>query len=595
MEDSNHGQSKLRQLIICCDGTNNNLTGRINDTNVTQLCELLEPDTQNQLLYYDPGVGNSGTFPGATWTERFKQKWERLSSLAFGSGIYDNIAEAYRFLMRNWQPGDDIFLFGFSRGAFTARSLGGMIATFGILRPDMEAMVPTLLHVYFLKRDTEKQKRRFEAVKHQVSELFASSAAREAPVWFVGVWDTVESVGAPVFFSKEISAKATIVGKRFNHVRQALALDEYRYTFAPRAYWIEQGYDYAAQGQSIAQEWFSGGHCDVGGGYANAHAGLSQQALLWMVDEAASSLCKLRLNPALVTGGKADHALITQRLDGRSRQRGPRERLVHSETYSTPWWALAGLTVRDPVVQMKPADAAIKLARPMESPMVAAAALAFPKDTVWRTPRAWGWLLFALFTFFAFFTIAAAFHLGPNPLNAAAMCTLPSGSNFGPMVASVMAWINDTPLASANLCFAKWQLAWLASGQSPSTGLIGYHSPNRAVAVDFFIIASYGYLLARGAGWAFARRAGLRRVGMKPSKALNYLGMAPLVAVLGDVAENLLTWLTLAVARNSFFPNAEYAVGVFMSAAAAIKWLALLASLALILWGCFAKRDQATL
>ena len=578
-------ESKRRQLIVCCDGTNNNLTGRTNDTNVTQLCELLASDTQNQLLYYDPGVGNSGTFPGATWTEQIQQKYERLSSLVFGSGIYENIAEAYRFLMRHWQLGDDIFLFGFSRGAFTARSLGGLVTTFGILRPDMEAMVPTLLHVYFLKRDTERQKARFEALKHQMSDLFASGTARQASVWFVGVWDTVESVGAPGLFSREISAKATIVNKRFNHVRQALALDEYRYTFAPRPYWVEQGYDYAAQGQSIAQEWFSGSHCDVGGGYANAHAGLSSQALLWMVDQAATAPCKLRLNPALLTGDKPDHALISQCLNATSRQRGPRERLVHSETYSTPWWALAGLTVRDPVVPMKPIDAAIQLARPIESPMVAAAALEFPQDSVWRTPRGWGWLLFAALMYCMFATLAAAFHLGPNPLNAAAVCTLPS--------VSVFAWMNELPaLASANLCFAQWQLAWFYSGQAPSTGLIGYHSPNRAVAVDFFIIASYGYLLARGAGWAFARRAGLRRVGMKPSKALNCLGMAPLLAISGDIVENLLTWLTLAVARNSFFPTAEYGVGALMTLASAIKWLALFASLALILWGCFAKRDQ---
>ena len=574
-----------RQLIVCCDGTNNNLTGRRNDTNVSQLCELLAPDSQNQLLYYDPGVGNFGTFPGATWTERIKQKWERLSSLAFGSGIYDNIAEAYRFLMRNWREGDEIFLFGFSRGAFTARSLGGLINTFGILRPDMEAMLPSLLHVYFLKRDTPTQKARFDALKHQISDLFSADPAREAPVWFVGVWDTVESVGAPVLFTKEISAKATIVNKRFMHVRQALALDEYRYTFAPRPYWVEQGYNYAAKGQSIAQEWFSGGHCDVGGGYANAQAGLSAQTLLWMVDEATSPLCGLRLSPARLRGGKADHTLITQHLDERSMQRGPRERLVHSETYGTPWWALAGLTVRDPVVNLKPIDAGIKLTRPVESPMVAMAELAFPKDTVWKTPRAWGWLVFAALMYGLFATIAAAFHLGPNSANTAAVCTLPFSSTF-------LWMIELPPLVSANLCFAQWQLAWFTSGQSPSTGLIGYHSPNRAVAMDFFIIASYGYLLARGAGWAFARRAGLRRVGMKPSKVLNYLGMAPLVVILGDIAENLLTWLTLAVARNSFFPSLEYIIASAMTLAATTKWLALLASVALILWGCFAKRDQ---
>jgi hypothetical protein len=573
MGDSN------RQLIICCDGTNNNLTGRRSDTNVAQLCELLSPDSQNQLLYYDPGVGNSGTFPGATWKERIQQKSERLSGLAFGSGIYENIAQVYLFLMRNWKEGDDIFLFGFSRGAFTARSLGGLVTQFGILRPDMEVMLPTLIHLYFLDRDANLAE--FTLIKNQITDLFASEPGRLAPVWFVGVWDTVESVGAPLpLMKKKISAKATIVNKRFHHVRQALALDEYRYTFAPRPYWIEHGYDYAAKGQSIAQEWFSGGHCDVGGGHANAQAGLSAHSLLWMVDQAASALCKLRLSPALLNGNQPDHARIATLLNQRSKQQNPRERLVHSETYNTPWWALAGLTVRDPVVTLKQTDATVKLASPVESPMVAKAALTFPKDTVWRTPRAWGWLVFAMFMFSVLAILAAAFHLGPNPLNAAAVCTLP------------FAWMNALPpLASANLCFAQWQLVWFTSGQSPSAGLAGYHSPNGAVAIDFLIIASYGYLLARAAGWAFARRAGLRRVGMRPSKVLNYLGMAPLAAILSDTTENLMTWLTLAVAHNESIPTAEYAVGVFMSAAAALKWLALLASLVLIAWGCLAKRE----
>ena len=117
-------QGRPRQLIVCCDGTNNNLTGRNRDTNVSQLCELLAPDSQNQLLYYDPGVGNPGTLPEAAWWDKVQQKYERLSGLAFGSGIYENISEAYRFLMRNWREDDDIFLFGFSRGAFTAREIG---------------------------------------------------------------------------------------------------------------------------------------------------------------------------------------------------------------------------------------------------------------------------------------------------------------------------------------------------------------------------------------------------------------------------------------------------------------------------------------
>ena len=91
-----------RQFIICCDGTNNNLTGRRNDTNVTQLCELLAPNAQNQRLYYDPGVGNPGELPGASWADRLSRHLERLHGLVFGKGIYENIAESYRFIQRNW-------------------------------------------------------------------------------------------------------------------------------------------------------------------------------------------------------------------------------------------------------------------------------------------------------------------------------------------------------------------------------------------------------------------------------------------------------------------------------------------------------------
>ena len=138
-----------RQLIICCDGTNNNLTGRVRDTNVTKLCELFAPDANAQLLYYDPGVGNPGLLPGASLTDQFSRFSERLYGLAFGKGVYENIAQAYLFLMRHYQPGDQIFLLGFSRGAFTARSIGGLVTQFGLLRPAMDDLVPTLQHIYF--------------------------------------------------------------------------------------------------------------------------------------------------------------------------------------------------------------------------------------------------------------------------------------------------------------------------------------------------------------------------------------------------------------------------------------------------------------
>ena len=359
------------QLIICCDGTNNNLTGRRNDTNVTQLCELLVPEAQNQRLYYDPGVGNPGELPGASWADRLSRRLERLHGLVFGKGIYENIAEAYRFILRNWQPGDEIFLFGFSRGAFTARSVGGLVTQFGILRPDMDGLIATLLHTYFLNR--KKGGHEYERIRAQIRFLYSDDAARDAPVWFVGVWDTVASVGAP-FLSREITASPTIVGKNFRHVRQALSLDEYRRNFRPRPYQIDSSHDYARHGQSIKQHWFSGAHCDVGGGYSNAEAGLSQQTLIWMVQEAAG--CGLRLRPGLLdAAGHPDPTLLARHLDSQSDRSGHRHKLAHSETYDAPLWALGGQMVRNPHDHEDSADPA---ALPAESATVLANSAGFP-------------------------------------------------------------------------------------------------------------------------------------------------------------------------------------------------------------------------
>ena len=581
-------QGRRRQLIVCCDGTNNNLTGRNRDTNVSQLCELLAPDSQNQLLYYDPGVGNPDTLPEAAWWDKVQQKYERLSGLAFGSGIYENISEAYRFLMRNWREDDDIFLFGFSRGAFTARALGGLITTFGILRPDMDVMVPTLLNVYFRKRDTVDQKAAFDAVKKQISEMFAAGPARHAHVWFVGVWDTVESVGAPVpFLSKTISANPTIVGKRFDNVRHALALDEFRNTFSPRLYLIEKGFDYRAQAQSIRQEWFAGCHSDVGGGYPNAQAGLSQQTLLWMVEEAASHAFgdrKLRLRPELLdASGNPSSAGIREFLATRGHANGQREKRVHSEIYLTPWWALTGMSVRDPAEALD--KARTPQAVPEQSPCVAADRLQFPADTVWRDGRSILSLVFWAALLIIGAWAAGKFLLGPGATLAQSGCAMP------------FEWMTRLPDAmKANICFSNWQLGWFLPWQwpvrPPGEGLWLFQSPTRAVMVDFVIIASYGYLLGRACGWAFARLARLRQVTQAVPKALNLLGAAPLVAVLGDIAENGLTLVVVFQDRFNLLPTFAYLTAALMTVAALAKWLGLMASLALIAWGCLARLSK---
>ena len=164
--------STPRQIVLCCDGTNNNLTGGENDTNVVRLCHLLRQhgDTR-QLVFYDPGVGNPGELPGATVWDSINRYGERLAGLAFGRGVYENMAECYQFLMSSYQPGDEIYVFGFSRGAFTARSVAGRVNMFGILQPHMVSMVPSLLHVYFSDRGSRGDSAR--RIARQATQLFA--------------------------------------------------------------------------------------------------------------------------------------------------------------------------------------------------------------------------------------------------------------------------------------------------------------------------------------------------------------------------------------------------------------------------------------
>lgn len=561
-----------RQLIVCCDGTNNTLTGGANDTNVTKLSELLAPDELGQQLYYDPGVGNPGELPAASLTDRLSRRYERLRGLAFGRGVYRNIAEAYLFLMRYYQPGDQIFLWGFSRGAFTARSIGGLVTQFGLLRPEMEGLVATLLHVYF--SDRQRGGARYSAIRDQISRLFASGESRAAPVWFVGVWDTVSSVGAPLL-SRSITASPTIVGKRFTHVRQALALDEHRRAFAPRPYYIDPQHDYAASGQSIDQQWFSGAHGDVGGGYAARQAQLSNEALLWLLQEAVH--CQLRLRADLLDGqGALDRAAVLAALagarPGKASTEEPRAR-VHSATYNTPWWALAGLQQRDPHVVL---DAGKALAvAPLEHPSVAALDLRFPLDTVWARPRPLTGLLVAALLAAALFLLAGGLLHGtiaPERMTLGQVL-LALGQDLGAVVA-------------AKLALAGWQLAWAFSWLYPLTTLPQpTGSVARAVLANLGLAVAYGYLLARAVTWAFARIAGVRRAAQRPTRGLNLLGLSAMLAVLGDAASSVLTLALLGLFPWPLLASAEPLLGLAMSVAALASWLGLSGCAVLVGWG----------
>ena len=254
---------KPRNIVVCSDGTSNEFGP--NNTNVATLYVMVE-SSDDQIKFYDPGVGTLGDRAEITWLKRHLTK---LLGLALARGITRNIEDAYIFLMDNYRPGDRLFLFGFSRGAYTVRALAGMIHRVGLLPKGLDNLVPYASKAH--RGDAE------------LAEIFKNSLSRkdECIPYFVGVWDTVKSVG--FFFPRRFPNDVLNTSIKFG--RHALALDERRGMFQPTE-WAAP-----AHGQDIKQEWFPGDHCDVGGG--RFETALSDAALRWMADEAENAGLKL--------------------------------------------------------------------------------------------------------------------------------------------------------------------------------------------------------------------------------------------------------------------------------------------------------------
>lgn len=549
----------MRQLVLLCDGTNNNLTGAANDTHLVTLAELLraDPDAE-RVTFYDPGVGNPGELPGTTLWDKARRLFERINGLAFGSGVFDNIAEGYLFLMRHWRSDQDqIWLFGFSRGAFTARSIGGLVNRFGILQPHMEPMVPTLLHQYFSESTPLG-----DAIAQQASRLFAEAPQRKPFIEFVGVWDTVQTVGTWPF-SLRMKARPTLQGKRFIHVRQALALDEHRAQFVPRAYAEDNGPITAAEGKpgSISQQWFRGAHCDVGGGYTLASSALARTPLVWLVSQAVS--CGLRLHHAgqpLSSEGATETAVaqVVQRAGHGPDPvaSGQASRLVHCQLHTTPLWALTGMALRDSR-RVAIDDAPDVPVRTAEHPAVAQWDAQFPKDSVWRSSglTAWWWGFLA----------------------AACSLTVILGWLLVGHEASVRQYLE------ANWRLQCWQLTAIFSTDHTwwDPNALTFGAPRWAVVWDFVLIVCYAYVLATLASRAFAHAAGFNRHGRPAPKALNVLGWALPLMVFADLAENAFTWFALTLGHLELWWLA-WICRLGMALGAAAKFVGLAGVLALI-------------
>lgn len=270
----------MKRIIICCDGTWNfpdkAEDGIPCDTNVVKIAQAVKAvsdDGIEQLTFYDPGVGTSG------WIVK------RWFDGATGSGISDNILRGYKYLIRNYTPGDELYLFGFSRGAFTVRSLAGLIRNSGILRTNEMKLINRAYKLY-KSRSPSTHPREKEATLFRKTYAVAD----KIPIKFIGVWDTVGSLGNPLFINNLFSKfSLSVLGNQFhdtdlsstvNYAYQALAVDEKRRNFKPTL-WRQQD---TSGKQIMEQFWFIGVHSNVGGGYTRT--GLSDIALKWMTSKA---------------------------------------------------------------------------------------------------------------------------------------------------------------------------------------------------------------------------------------------------------------------------------------------------------------------
>jgi len=269
-----------KKLIVCADGTwnteNKTDQGRPCATNVVKVARALLPTDSRgvpQIVHYEKGVGTDFGL--------------EVRGGALGRGIFQNVSDGYDFLVHNYEPGDLIYLFGFSRGAYTARSLAGMIRNSGILKRGQESFRDDAIALY---RDYDPA----TAPDGPVSVQFRADHSYETDIEFIGVWDTVGALGIPGLDGRFRLLKG--LDWQFHDVRlsrivknafHALAIHEHRAEFVPTLWEKQAPWDHTATPpveQVLEQMWFSGAHSDVGGGYPET--GLSDVALEWMVGKA---------------------------------------------------------------------------------------------------------------------------------------------------------------------------------------------------------------------------------------------------------------------------------------------------------------------
>ena len=263
----------MKRIVICFDGTWNKPADealpadRRVETNVCRFYESIKAqsaDGVKQIKWYDEGVGT--------------QWYDKFIGGAIGAGLELNIVQGYEFLAKNYEDGDEVYVIGFSRGAYTARSFVGMIRNCGLILPKHLALRVAMAYGIYRTRG--------DSVDSFTAKTFRAAFCREIKIKFIGVWDTVGALGIPLHVLQDVNMKFyefhdTKLSNIVENACHAIAVDEHRLDYDV-CLWDPA----APPQQKLEQRWFIGAHCDVGGGYPDRR--LSDMTLRWIQDKASA-------------------------------------------------------------------------------------------------------------------------------------------------------------------------------------------------------------------------------------------------------------------------------------------------------------------
>jgi uncharacterized protein (DUF2235 family) len=287
----------MKRLVICCDGTWQRLYGGALTNVALTARAVASRDAQGhpQIVFYSEGVGAS--LSGLSL-------WQGMT----GADLDDNLLEAWLFLNLNYEPGDQIYLFGFSRGAYTVRSLAGLLRKIGVLRRAHVDKAREALDLYRAREiaadspETERFRTAHAIAWPRLAAPFTAPPF-DLRIRYLGLWDTVGALGiprvlpVPVGLNKSYEFHDTALSRSVQSARHAVAIDERRAAFAPTLWSNADAFNSPGAPPRVLQMWFPGDHGGVGGGEAR---GLSNCALMWVLEGAEHAGLALERAPGSV-------------------------------------------------------------------------------------------------------------------------------------------------------------------------------------------------------------------------------------------------------------------------------------------------------